>query len=41
MGYVERISERVAWRHCKRVRSLEMGEGGLEVLQKFFVRLCL
>jgi hypothetical protein len=42
MRYVERISERVAWRACNRVRSLrEVREACFEGLQKLFVRLCL
>jgi hypothetical protein len=41
MRYVERISERVARRRCKRMRALKVGEIGLEVLQQLFVRLCL
>lgn len=42
MGYVERISERVAWGRCDGVRPLgEVGEGCFEVLQQLFIRLCL
>lgn len=42
MYYVERICERVAWRACDRVRSLcEVREGGFEVLQQLFIRLCM